>query len=169
MLDLVVSLLVLASTGASQAASRQPPSPAAPRVFVYTTESRPGSPRTEEDQERLDSVRDVREALGKKAGLVMVSTAAEAHVLVEVVGRERRDAALGGFGGTTITPQIEAIVRLHLKYGEHETDVKGIAPGYWAKAAKDAADRAMKWIARIDNMPDARKKDAEPRSPGTGS
>ena len=164
MLDLVVSLLMLASTDASHAA-RQPPSAAAPRVFVYTTESKPGSPRTDEEQERLDSVRDVRDALGKKAGLVMVSTAAEAHVLVEVVAREKRDAPLGGFGGTTLTPQIEAIVRLHLKYGEHETDVKGVAAGYWGKAAKDAADRAMTWIARIADLPEARR--TVPSPPGS--
>ena len=143
---------------AAEIATRQPPSPAAPRVYVFTTESKAGGPATEEEQGRLDSVRDVREALGKKAGLVMVSSLAEAHVVVEVVGREKRDAEIGGFGGTTLTPQGEVIVRLHLKYGEHETDIKGVAPGYWGRAAKDAADRAMRWISRIAGMPDTRKK-----------
>jgi hypothetical protein len=112
----------------------------------------------EEEQGRLDSVRDVREALGKKPGLVMVASASDAHVLVEVVGRETREAPIGGFGGTSIGPQGEMIVRLHLKYGEQETDIKGVAPGYWGRAAKDAADRAMRWIARIAGMPDRRKK-----------
>jgi hypothetical protein len=154
-----VSAIVIGvvSMGAMAVAAPQKSSPA-PRVFVYTAESKAGPPATEEEQGRLDSVRDVREALSKKAGLVMVSSAGEATVLVEVVGREQRDAPLGGFGGTTVTPKIEAIVRLHLKRGDQEIDVKGVAQGYWGRAAKDAADRALNWIARVENMPDKRKK-----------
>ena len=74
-----------------------------------------------------------------------------------MIEREKRDAPIGGFGGTAVTPQGEMILRLHLKSGEHETDVKGVAPGYWGRAAKDAADRAMKWIARIAGMPEKDK------------
>jgi hypothetical protein len=153
-----VLILTLALCAPIDTAPYQQASPTAPRVFVFTAESKAGPPRGEEEQGRLDSVRDVREALGKKAGLVMVASAAEATVLVEVVAREKRDASIGGFGGTTVTPQGEAIIRLHLKYGEHDTDIKGVAPGYWGRAAKDAADRAMRWIARIAGLPDTRKK-----------
>jgi hypothetical protein len=156
------------SMGAMAVAAPQKGSPA-PRVFVYTVESNAGPPATEEEQGRLDSVRAVREALSKKAGLVMVSSASEATVLVEVVGREKRDAPFGGFGGTTVTPQIETIVRLHLKRGEEETDVKGVAQGYWGRAAKDAADRALKWIARVENMPDKRKKGPHKRATADGA
>ena len=156
--SVLILLLALPLPAATDVATRQRASPTAPRVFVFTTESKAGPPTTEEEQGRLDSVRDVREALGKKAGLVMVSSAGEATILVEVVGREKRDAPIGGFGGTSVTPQGEVIVRLHLKSGEHETDVKGVAPGYWGRAAKDAADRAMKWIARIADLPEKREK-----------
>jgi hypothetical protein len=152
MLTSSVFILALALSAATDPATRQPRSPTARRVFVFTTESQARSPGTEEEQGRLDSVRDVREALGKKAGLVMVAGASDADVLVEVVGRETREAPIGGFGGTSVTPQGEMIVRLHLKYGEHETDIKGMAPGYWGRAAKDAADRAVRWIARIAGM-----------------
>jgi hypothetical protein len=151
MLSSTVVVLALLLPAPPQAAPRQPSSPA-PRVFVYTADAKAAAP-TEEEQGRMDSVRDVREALSRKAGLVMVSSAGEAQVLVEVVSREKRDAPIGGFGGTTVTPQGETIVRLHLKYGEHETDIKGVAPGYWARAAKDAADRALKWIARVAGLP----------------
>jgi hypothetical protein len=150
--------LIVALCAPIDAARSQPASPTAPRVFVFTTESKAAPPTTEEEQGRMDSVRDVREELRKKAGLVMVTSAAAATVLVEVVGREKRDAPIGGFGGTTVTPQGEAIIRLHLKYGEHDTDIKGVAPGYWGRAAKDAADRAMRWIARIAGMPDKGRK-----------
>ena len=87
----------------------------------------------------------------------MVASASDATVSVEVVEREKRDAPIGGFGGTAVTPQGEMILRLHLKSGEHEIDIKGVAPGYWGRAAKDAADRAMKWIARIAGMPEKDK------------
>jgi hypothetical protein len=153
-----VLTLTLALSAAAAEATAQPPSPAAPRVYVFTTESPAVAPATDEEKGRLDSVRDIRDALGKKAGLVMVPSASDAHVLVEVAGRETRDAPIGGFGGTSVTPQGEMIVRLHLKYGEHETDIKGVAPGYWSRAAKDAADRAMRWIARIAGMPEKGQK-----------
>ena len=153
-----VLTLTLALSAVAAEATAQPPSPAAPRVYVFTTESPAAAPATDEEKGRLDSVRDIRDALGKKAGLVMVPSASDAHVLVEVVGRETRDAPIGGFGGTSVTAQGEMIVRLHLKYGEHETDIKGVAPGYWSRAAKDAADRAMRWIARIAGMPEKGEK-----------
>jgi hypothetical protein len=153
MLPFSVLLLMLALP-ATTAIAAQSPSSAAPRVFVFTAQSKAAPPPTEEEEGRLDSVRDVREALARKAGLVMVSSASEANVLVEVVEREKRDAAIGGYGGTSVTPQGEVILRLHLKWGEQETDIKGVAPGYWGRAAKDAADRAMKWIARIAGLPE---------------
>ena len=156
MLTFRVLLLMLALPAATEIAA-QSPSAAAPRVFVFTAQSEAAPPATEEEQGRLDSVRDVREALARKAGLVMVASASDATVLVEVIEREKRDAPIGGFGGTAVTPQGEMILRLHLKSGEHETDVKGVAPGYWGRAAKDAADRAMKWIARIAGMPEKDK------------
>jgi hypothetical protein len=138
-------ILLVCSAFASSAAGQA--GPYAPRVFVFTAEPKGADP-TDEEQGRLDSVRDVREAFEKKAGIVLVSTAAEAQVLVEVTGREEREAPLGGFGGTVLTKPIDAILRLHLKIGEHENDVKGSAKGYWSRAAKDAVDRAVSWIAR---------------------
>lgn len=141
----------LALSVQSVAVARQSASPA-PRVFVFTADPQGPTP-TEEEQGRLDSVKDVREALGRKAGLKMVTSASEATVLVEVLQREKREGEIGGFGGTSVTPQGEVMVRLHLKFGEHETDVKGVAAGYWGRAAKDAAERAFKWIVRIDNLP----------------
>jgi hypothetical protein len=156
MLTSTILLVTIALPAAAAIASQQPSS-TAPRVFVFTAVSEAPAPASEDEQGRLDSVRDVREALARKAGLVMVASATDADVLVEVVEREKRDAGIGGFGGTAVTPQGEVILRLHLKWGEHEIDIKGVAPGYWGRAAKDAADRAMKWIARIAGMPEQDK------------
>jgi hypothetical protein len=155
MLRSTVVVLTLLLPAPLQAATRQPSS-AAPRVFVYTIEAKEATP-TEEERGRMDSVRDVREALARKAGLVMVQSAGEAQVLVEVVGRETRDVPVGGFGGRVLTPPVETILRLHLKYGEHETDIKGAGRSSWTRAAKDAAERAMRWIARYDGTFGSRK------------
>jgi hypothetical protein len=163
MLKPAVLLLAAVVGGGSDPTIRQRTSPA-PRVFVFTADAK-SAPPTEEEQGRLDSVRDVREALGRKAGLTMVSSASEATVLIEIIERERRDLPIGGFGGSSVTPQGEMIVRLHLKSGEHEADLKGVAAGYWARAAKDAADRALKWIARIDNIPGKRRGAPPPAGP----
>jgi len=138
------------STAFQTHSGKQSSSPA-PRVFVFTAEPKGETP-TEVEQGRLASVRDVREALARKAGLTMVTSASDATVLVEVMDRERTEAG-GGFGGASVTPLGEVLIRLHLKFGEHETDIKGVSAGYWGRAAKDAADRAFKWIVRIDNMP----------------
>ena len=151
MLKSSVFLLALVLAGTFQQPGRKTSSDSpAPRAFVFTDIK--STPPTEEEQGRLDSVRDVRVELGKKAGLVIVQSAEEATVLVEVIARERREAG-GGFGGASVTPLGDTMLRLHLKSGEHETDVKGVSPGTWGRAAKDAVDKAFKWIVRIAEQP----------------
>lgn len=117
------------------------------RAFVFTATSASGQ-ATPEEQGRLDAVRDVREALAKKKGISIVADRASANLLVEVVGREQREEPQGGFGGKAITRMGGTIIRLHLKSGDAESDVKGMGQGTWGRAAKDAADRILKWIAR---------------------
>jgi hypothetical protein len=148
----LTTLLVICSIlGATSIPARERSQPAA-RVFVYTVEAKDGL-KTEEEQGRLDSVRDMRDALARNSKIVLVSDASAAQVLVEVVGREKRDAAGGGFGGTVVTPPIETIVRLRVKLGDRETEIKGVAKGYWARASKDAAGRLVKWILRNAPIP----------------
>jgi len=117
------------------------------RAFVFTETSASGQP-TPEEQGRVDAVRDMREALGKKKGISLVTDRANANLLVEVVGREQREEPQGGFGGKSVTRMGDTIIRLHLKSGDAEADLKGMGQGTWGRAAKDAADRILKWIAR---------------------
>jgi hypothetical protein len=118
------------------------------RAFVFTATGASGE-HTAEEQGRLDAVRDVREALEKKKGITLVNTRAEANLFVEVVGREERvDSGGGPFGGKSVTRMGDTIIRLHLKSGDEESDIKGLGQGTWGRAAKDAADRIVKWIAR---------------------
>ena len=118
------------------------------RAFVFTATGASGE-HTAEEQGRLDAVRDVRDALEKKKGITLVNSRADANLLIEVLSREQReepDAA--PFGGKSVTRMGDTIIRLHLKSGDEESDLKGIGQGTWGRAAKDAADRIVKWIAR---------------------
>ena len=117
------------------------------RAFIYTAIGASGQP-TPEEQGRLDAVRDMREALEKKKGITLVTSAQDANLLIEVLSREQREEPGGAFGGKSITRMGDTIIRLRVKSGDDESDLKGMGQGTWGRAAKDAADRVVKWIAR---------------------
>jgi hypothetical protein len=117
------------------------------RAFVYTATGASGE-HTAEERGRLDAVRDLRDALGRKKGITLVDSRADANLFIEVLGREQREEGGGPFGGKAITRMGDTIIRLHVKSGDEESDLKGLGQGTWGRAAKDAADRILKWIAR---------------------
>ena len=117
------------------------------RVYIYTAESSSGNV-SDEEQGRRDSVRDLRDAMRHKSGIIIVDDRDQAQVVVEVIGREKREGPQGGFGGKSVTDFGDTILRLRVKAGVDETEIKGIGQAYWGRAAKDAADRLAKWIAR---------------------
>jgi hypothetical protein len=138
---IVIALLV------AFAALRQAPDSATTvRAYVYTATS--AASDHVEQQGRVDAVRDVREALAKKKGITLVDDREQATLLIEVLGREQRDDGAGAFGGKSITRMGDTIIRLRVKAGDDESDLKGMGQGTWGRAAKDAADRILKWIAR---------------------
>lgn len=121
--------------------------PTSVRVYVFTETADPAN-RTPDDAERLEAVADMRQALRRKKGLTVVDDRAQANVFMEVTGRERRDEPAGAFGGKSITRMGDTIIRVHVKSGDEETELKGMGLGTWSRAANDAAERFMKWIAR---------------------
>lgn len=122
-------------------------SPTTVRVFVFTETSASGA-RTPDDTERLEAVSDMRDALKRKKGITVVDEREKANVFMEVTGRERRDEPQGAFGGKSITRMGDTIIRVRVKSGEDETELKGMGLGTWARAANDATERFLKWIAR---------------------
>ena len=132
------------------------------RAFVFTATGASGQ-HTAEEQGRLDAVRDVREALERKKGITLVGDRAAANLIVEILGREQREEPAGPFGGKAVTRMGDTIIRLHLKSGEEESDLKGIGQGTWGRAAKDAADRVVKWIARREPPRPPKKFSRAPR------
>jgi hypothetical protein len=121
-----------------------------PAVRVYVFAAAASDQDTEAAAGRDEAVGDIRDALRRKAGLTIVNSRTDADVLVEVVGREQRKGMEGGFGGAAITKMGETIIRLRVTSGDEEAELKGIGQGTWGRAAKDAADRVLKWIARLE-------------------
>jgi hypothetical protein len=148
----VVLVLLLSAMTATHAADKR----ATIKVYVFTSLGA-SADRTEEEKGRLDAVREMRDAIAHQKGLTVVDEASQADVRVEVVNRETHDLGDGGFGGRKVTPLDEKIIRLHATWGDAQSDIKGIAPGYWGRAAKDAAERLRKWALRIAEQLPARK------------
>src|SRR5215510_1352710 len=120
-------------------------------IYVFASEVPAGEPDAQQtNADRAEAVRDMREALRHKAGLAIVDDRASADVLVEVVDREARESPDGGFGGVSVTNLGDKIIRLHVVSGDEDVDIKGIGQGTWGRAAKDGADRVLKWIARLE-------------------
>jgi hypothetical protein len=130
------------------------------RVYVFAAEAAAGQP--DEDKARLEGVREVREALGKKKQFQIVNSREDADVIVEVLDREEQDAGEGGFGGTKLTKLTNTIIRLRISHasGGEGSELKGMGLG--GHAAKDAADRIEKWVDRDQPTPHKRGKDKPP-------
>jgi hypothetical protein len=142
-----VLALAACSMPAAMNSSARADATAPPQVYIFTAETKNGAV-SEDEQGRLDSVRDLRDALRGNRKVVLVTDGSQAQVLVEVVGREKRDVPGGGFGGTMITKPMETIVRLRVTFGNRDGEIKGVGQATWGRAAKDAAERLVKWITR---------------------
>lgn len=136
-----VILAVLTGHTFNVPADKRPPA----RVFVYTVQASSGV-ASEEEQGRLASVGDLQDLLAhRKSDFTVVTSEDEAEVIVEVLNREEREAPQGGFGGASVTRFRQTIVRLRVKSGEKQSELKGIGGPSWTSAAKDAAERLTKW------------------------
>ena len=133
------------------------------RVYVFTAEGTPGQ-ATDEEKGRLEAVHELRDALAKKKELQLVNDRADAEVIVEVVDREERQTGEGGFGGKLITKMGDTIIRVRVSHasGGEPSELKGMGQGNWGRAAKDAADRIVKWVERDRPAPQKRGKDKPP-------
>jgi len=127
--------------------SQDPDKMSTVRAYVFTETSASGQASPDE-RGRLDAVKEMREALAKKKGITVVDDRANATLFVEVLDREQGEEPTGPFGGKSITKMGDTIIRLHIRSGKDESDIKGLGQGTWGRAAKDAADRILKWIAR---------------------
>jgi hypothetical protein len=136
---------------------------AAPAVRVYVFTAEAGGQPTDDEKGRLDAVQDLRDALSKKKELQVVTARTDADVIVEVLSREVQDAGEGGFGGAKLTTLANTIIRVRASHasGGEGSELKGMGMG--SHAAKDAADRILKWVQRDQPTPaHKRGKDMPP-------
>ena len=153
MVGALIAALILFVTSPDVQEKRQPV-----RVHVFTAQA-PGGVVSEEEQGRLDSLRDVLDVMGdRKADFTLVGTAEQAEVVVELVNREERDIPQGGFGGASMTRFRQTIVRLHITAGEKQSDLKGVGQPSWKAAAKDAVERLGKWVRNLKPGDAGKKK-----------
>ena len=61
---------------------------------------------------------------------------------------ETQDAGEGGFGGVKMTPLANTIIRTHVTAATEQTEIKGMGQGTGDRAAKDVAERLLRWIVR---------------------
>jgi hypothetical protein len=122
------------------------------RIYIFATEAPAAASgdtaATEAMQGRETGVRELKDVLRRKAGLSIVDDRAQSDVVVEVTDREVQDAGEGGFGGVKLTSLANTIIRTHVTAGSESTDIKGMGQGAGDRAAKDAAERLLKWIVR---------------------
>jgi hypothetical protein len=144
MRTLVALGLVLASAFAP--AAQKARKHAAPvRIFVTTAQS-PDAAGSEEEKGRLEAVAILQDVLKGKSQFALVQTAGEAQVVVEVLNREERSMAQGGFGGASLTKFSETIVRVKVTAGADQSELKGVGQGSWKSAVKDLVERLSKWV-----------------------
>ncbi len=141
----VLALMLCASLGGGQAKTDGRESV---RIYVFAAETAGSSSPDEAQQRRLATVRELADAIRRKAGLSVVDRRDQADVVVEVLDRDEESAGEGGFGGVKLTALVNTTIRLRVTAGEHQTEMKGMGSGAGSRAAKDAADRLLKWIAR---------------------
>ena len=133
------------------------------RVYVFTAEGTNGQP-TDEEKDRDEATREVRDALAKRKEVQVVDNRADADVIVEVTEREAQQGPEGGFGGKALTNLGQMIIRARVSHaaGGESSELKGIGQGTWGHAAKDLADRIVKWAQRDQPTPHKRGKDKPP-------
>jgi hypothetical protein len=116
------------------------------RVYLFTAAAK-DNPPSDEERGRLDSLEDVRSALARRhRDFTLVPRAEDAQVTVELINREERESAPGGFGGKSVSRFRDTLVRLRVHGGSDESDLKGVGQGSWKSAANDAAERLAKWV-----------------------
>lgn len=129
------------------------------RVYVFTAAPEGGFV-DEGSKQRADSLKDFREALGKKKKVAtLVEDQSLAEMTLEVVNRDRAltgntsssvNPVLGGSSVKTTADRAET-VRVALAVGDYSTEVIGACPQgqvvrCWRAAANDAVGKVEDWI-----------------------
>lgn len=126
-----------ATASAQEAAAKQ-----LPRVYVFTQVAKPGQLVPPDQAGRLESVKDLREELRKKPGLLEVVDAPEpTDVTIEVTRRETPSAT-----------QRMVTVRLRVTGRSYQREFQGVGPT-WKDAASLLTEVIRRWVNESYDTP----------------
>jgi hypothetical protein len=135
---MLAGLLTAGTTASAQEAAAKP----LPRVYVFTQVAKPGQPVPPDQAGRQDSVKDLREELRKKPGLLEVVDAPEpTDVTIEVTRRETPSAT-----------QCMVTVRLRMVARNYGREFQGEGPT-WKDAASLLTDVIRRWVNEMFDTP----------------
>ena len=130
------------------------------KVYVFTATD-PGGFIDADSKQRSDSVKDiVKQLRNKDREVALVDHAADADLILEVMGRGWEDngstsVSRSQYGTTTATKDRGVTVYTRLAVGEYATGIKGyyydelmIRP--WTMAAASVANQVVRWIKDND-------------------
>jgi hypothetical protein len=125
------------------------------RVYIYAQQPAGGFV-DEESERRADSADDMRRALRKTKGMVLVDDGAEAEVVVEVVSSAdeptgewigTRTRILGRISSERSQEVTEHTVRAVIRVADYEHEVVGQTHSIlWRDAAKAASKEVRDWL-----------------------
>ncbi len=151
---IVATFAVLATPFSAFAEEKQQPTL---RIYVIP---RTGADGFVEGGRNLDTVKDLRENLSKRKGVIMAESPQDADLVVEVVysapvlagTSTNTNLTRGIFGGivantTTTQKTLPSIgVQLHVRGSEATKDIVVTAQMFWKDLAKAAANQTINWV-----------------------
>lgn len=138
---MAVGVILVGSPGTT-AYAQETSTRSLPRVHVFTQVAKPGQPVPPDQAARLDSVKDLREELRKKPGLLELADAPEkADVTVEVLRREAPS-----------TTQCLLTVRVRAAGRSSGREFQGESRS-WKEAASLVSDAVRRWVNETYDRP----------------
>lgn len=140
---MIVALLLAGLFGTGMAAfAQEAAAKQLPRVYVFTQVAKPGQPVPADQAGRLESVKDLREELRKKPGLLEVVDAPDpTDVTIEVTRREKPS-----------TSQCMVTVRLRATGRNYRRNFQGVGPT-WKDAASLLTEVIRRWVNESYDAP----------------
>ena len=117
-------------------------------IPVFVTSAGAAAGFTDPNKDNQDTMKDLRNSLKGRKGLVVVGRQEDAAIVLTVLGRERAKVTSSFFG-----PGRDVDLKVKFQYREIETEMSasalgGLATtgGAWKKAAGKIADQVEDWV-----------------------
>jgi hypothetical protein len=124
------------------------------RIPIFVTSVGASDGLTDPNKENQDTMKDLRDSLKGRKGIVLTERREDAAIVLVVQGREKAQLTVSPLSGILGTgPSRDCIVRVKFLYKGTETEMSGSANGgalmsggAWGKAAGKVAKQIEQWI-----------------------